>query len=396
MKKIYYILFLVIIVGLISVSCKKNNDSDDTIIPDSNDQLDQTVDGNDLEGSSKVSFTTKCPWTSSIEAADNDDSSTDWINISPSSGSTAGSYTVTINLDANNTGKIRTVNIIIASCGSKLAIKVTQTPNDDPPNNDPPNNDPPNDDPPNDDPPNDAVQKLISSITWDRGIKYYINFTYDGENRVTNIEHNKGEKAKLTVTYTENIVDVIEEVGGSEETIAVVSRKISLNDEGNAVEMIEEDVSNRTNDYIERKWEYQNKFVSKSFDGGAYTFKWSENNLTQLDYRFDAPGNDYDHEWSEYFEYDSSTLNDTNLDIYAIITDLEAFSHGCGIPHILNLLGKRSKNMVTKVTSNIHNGIYEATYEYETDDEKYITKIHEHREFNGGESENHTYTITYK
>ena len=96
-----------------------------TIDPVADALLEQTV-GSETITAEGVSFTTTGAWTSMVEPVSTKSSQPMWVSITPDHGEEAGTYTVNINLEANDTGEDRKANIII-SCGTqKITIAITQ------------------------------------------------------------------------------------------------------------------------------------------------------------------------------------------------------------------------------------------------------------------------------
>ena len=96
-----------------------------TIDPVADALLEQTV-GSESITAEGVSFTTTGAWTSQVVPVSTKSSQPIWLSITPDHGDEAGTYTVSINLEANDTGEDRKANIII-SCGTqKITIAITQ------------------------------------------------------------------------------------------------------------------------------------------------------------------------------------------------------------------------------------------------------------------------------
>ena len=99
-------------------------------VPDTR-QLEQTVTADDTQAARGVTFTTEGAWTSTI-AEKTRAEAPDWIGISPDHGDAAGSYTLKITLQPNDSEESRTATIVI-NCGtSKIEITVTQEGTDNP------------------------------------------------------------------------------------------------------------------------------------------------------------------------------------------------------------------------------------------------------------------------
>lgn len=110
----------------IFASCEElGNDNQLIIDPVEDAHLEQTV-GSETITAEGVSFTTTGAWTSQVVPVSTKASQPMWVSISPDHGDEAGTYTITINLEANDTGEDRKANIII-SCGSQtITISITQ------------------------------------------------------------------------------------------------------------------------------------------------------------------------------------------------------------------------------------------------------------------------------
>ena len=83
--------------------------------------LTQILEANQTQGES-LTFTTSTAWTSSIEPS----SASSWLSINPNSGTTAGTYTVVVNLEPNYTSSDRTANIIITCSETSMKVHITQ------------------------------------------------------------------------------------------------------------------------------------------------------------------------------------------------------------------------------------------------------------------------------
>lgn len=87
--------------------------------------LEQTV-GSETITAEGVSFTTTGAWTSQVVPVSTKASQPMWVSITPDHGDEAGTYTISINLEVNDTGEDRKADIII-SCGEQtITISITQ------------------------------------------------------------------------------------------------------------------------------------------------------------------------------------------------------------------------------------------------------------------------------
>lgn len=129
MKRFFNI--VCILCMLLFVAClgddNKNEGGNITMTPAQKENLSQQVGASDTEAKS-VTFTTTDAWSSSIKAVRSTD--VEWVKITPDHGDAAGTYTVAITFDANETDKERQAQIII-SCGeTKITILIEQSADD--------------------------------------------------------------------------------------------------------------------------------------------------------------------------------------------------------------------------------------------------------------------------
>lgn len=123
-------LLFMLLISTALVACEQGSDKISNITVTNPSALNQTVYADNTTGKSKVTFVTLDAWTSSIVAQDATKSTSgekvDWISIDPESGKEAGSYTISIALQTNQTGERRRATITI-NCGEdQITITVTQ------------------------------------------------------------------------------------------------------------------------------------------------------------------------------------------------------------------------------------------------------------------------------
>ncbi len=144
--------------------------------------LEQTV-GSETLTAEGVSFTTTGAWTSQVVPVSTKGSQPMWVSITPDHGDEAGTYTITINLEANDTGEDRKANIII-SCGNQtITISITQLATEDVPSQGGEDNSKP-------------LPKCVSSIDYSytdtideyQSAHYTLIYRYDDQNRVVRVE----------------------------------------------------------------------------------------------------------------------------------------------------------------------------------------------------------------
>lgn len=132
-KQNYFLLFISAMLFVVTTRCDKETVLG--VVPEDEASLVQTLFADDTVARSNVTFVTTGAWISTIKevaatdsATDNTSSkaATDWLQISPSSGDKAGSYTVAITLEPNYTGADRSVAVTVSSGGTDVTITVTQ------------------------------------------------------------------------------------------------------------------------------------------------------------------------------------------------------------------------------------------------------------------------------
>lgn len=125
--------FAAIAALLIMVSCDQIIGGDGQLIidPVKDALLEQTV-GSETLSAEGVSFTTTGAWTSQVVPSTKG-SQPMWVSITPDHGDEAGTYTITISLEANDTGEDRKADIIITCGNQKITITITQVATEDVP-----------------------------------------------------------------------------------------------------------------------------------------------------------------------------------------------------------------------------------------------------------------------
>lgn len=125
MKRFYLILSLV---AMLFISCEGglgeggNTDFGNiTLDENATELLNQTLESDALSGAG-ITFTANAAWSATVREVR---SGASWLNISPDHGE-AGTYTLSITLEANNTGADRVAEIVISCDGSTLKITITQ------------------------------------------------------------------------------------------------------------------------------------------------------------------------------------------------------------------------------------------------------------------------------
>lgn len=167
----------------IFASCEElGNDNQLIIDPVEDALLEQTV-GSETITAEGVSFTTTGAWTSQVVPVSTKASQPMWVSITPDHGDEAGTYTITINLEANDTGEDRKANIIISCGGQTITISITQVATPDVPSQGGEDNSKPQ-------------LRCVSSVDYRytntideyESAHYTLTYKYDDQNRVVRVE----------------------------------------------------------------------------------------------------------------------------------------------------------------------------------------------------------------
>ncbi len=223
------------------VSCDQiiGGDGELIIDPVEDALLEQTV-GSTALAAEGVTFTTTGAWTSQVVPATKG-SQPMWVSITPDHGDEAGTYTITISLEANDTGEDRTADIIITCGGQKITISITQVATEDVPSDGGEDNSKPQ-------------QKCVSSIDYRytntvdeyESQHYTLTYRYDDQNRVVRIEEINDAESEWEIyeiwhTFDYTIVDNITVTStyksGGDDSIKDETYDVTLED-GRAVQAL--------------------------------------------------------------------------------------------------------------------------------------------------------------
>ena len=183
--KIMKFCFAAVAALVMLASCDQiiGNDGQLIIDPVEDAFLEQTV-GSTTLAAKGVAFSTTGAWTSQIVPVSTKGSQPMWVSISPDHGDEAGTYTVTITLEANDTGEDRKADIIITCGEQKITISITQVATEDVPSDGEQDNSKPH-------------PKCVSKIDYrytdnaydgSNNDHYTLTYRYDDQNRVVRIE----------------------------------------------------------------------------------------------------------------------------------------------------------------------------------------------------------------
>ena len=119
MKKIISLLLLM----TAFVACSDSDDAPQSIVLDKGTQTQQTIYADQTTNGKGITFHASEAWTATI--TDTTRAAAEWIRLSQYSGE-AGSYTLTLTIDENTTGKDRTAEIRIEAGSSVITITISQ------------------------------------------------------------------------------------------------------------------------------------------------------------------------------------------------------------------------------------------------------------------------------
>ena len=313
-------------------------------VPDTR-QLEQTVTAGDTQAPQGVTFTTEGAWSSSIAQTRAD--APGWITISPDHGDAAGSYTLKISLQPNDSKESRTATIVITCGASKIEIIVTQEGSDEPGVDPTPK------------PESKWLVGEVYQYTDDKQYSSTYLFEYDDQRRLTSVRiegtHLSGESIPyegITITYPDSrkirLTDNIDDY----------DYEISLDAQGRAIRenFMRGGTTEGYNTYVYNQSGYCTEYRYYSAEGkeiypyAAYT--WSGGNLTRFR-ALESDGSTLSPNFYDLtFEY-SDIKNDPaiiNIDLNALLQvfPYPAFETACSpILALIDALGPRSANLTT-------------------------------------------------
>lgn len=319
-------------------------------VPDTR-QLEQTVTADDTQAAQGVTFTTEGAWTSAITQTRAEAPA--WITISPDHGDAAGSYTIKITLDSNNSEETRTAKIVI-SCGtSKIEITVTQEGTDNPIT--------------------PTLNSRISKIecfyeedehpekdrhTWN----YY--FEYDNQNRITKCifedleEPSEGMNQVVAFSYPD--ATTLKIVSSGEDHSETRRYTVTLDKAGRAVDVRRDENASRwifSYDTGGRCIECRQSGVDEPIVYPRTTFGWENGNLTSIN-TFDDTGKPVK-DYSFTCTYNSEMKNSAeaiSIDLNALLFDVcPAYMpvYGPDIAQILAMAGRLGVRSANQTTTNL-------------------------------------------
>lgn len=387
-------------------SCSSDNEGEPKKIRISNEkELNQTLYADEQTGG--ISFVAEDDWTTTISENVATKSAVSWITLNPDHG-TKGSYTISINLEPNLTGKKRTATITIVCGDTKITVTVTQegtTESGEVPET------------------NYLVSRIVrvhetvvaATGTKETDTETY-TYTYDNQNRIIKVredetlENGKMEYLEETYTYKDNTIT--SKTSSSYDNDEVDKAVYILGEDGNIAtyEILETEAGTSS---------WKNKgTLSYDKDGhlSIATMKvadsssgnedeedravWKDGNLVKVydDYYGSGQKDTYSEMSYENPEYVNN--QSINLDLNYVVCDtewLDCFAFGGRYIKPYGHIGKRSKNYMTKEYDGYHGD--HCIYEYKFDEKGLPVQVVKKRYYakdNYFSKDELTYTITYQ
>ncbi len=380
-------LWLALLGVLTMTACSKDDKPKDPTTPDEGIEItagneNQTIYADETEAPEGIQFTATSAWTADVKAsAATRANSVDWVRLLFNGvekyNGDAGSFTMTVELSENTTGRSRTVTITLVCGDTRITITIVQ--------------DGRTEEEAQSDESNIGIpapgSRLVSRITSDG---YATDFTYDAKNRVVKTEqtytYDDGTVSKdvSEIAYTSNglVIDEYYFMNGQEyerETITLV-----VGSNGYAISGTEEDEDSSA--IWEAEYDAGGYLARHQYDdeGDWIDYTWSGGNITEIGYTWS--------QFSSVFEYGDVANNPLcNLDLFGWIISMDVNdSHAS----LLRLLGKSTAKMPTRGTDWPNQGEH-ASWSYETDSRGFITKIIENDRADYGFNSTDVITITY-
>jgi|GEM_PF-4130432 len=303
MKKISYLLLMLLLPAFIMTGCSNDDDNGDKQIelPNQSEKT-QTAFAND-ETTGGFTFTSKSTWTATITEnftanrsamLTTKASTVSWLRLLLNGEETyngsAGTFTLTIELDPNYSGVERSASVTIKSGNDEIVITVTQDVKTNTGN----------------------VLKQVSKIECVNGNneKYILTFKYDTKGRIAEYfikpQDNQYDPDGYEYYFSYNIAGEVRiNVDGELWTLFI-------NNEGNAKK-------------IEKKSEYETKTYTLSYKNGYFSgeeYQQYEDEMRTITYEWDSNGNfsrtidNYNGDIIKSYEHHNNILNNiANIDL---------------------------------------------------------------------------------
>ena len=382
MKNFYVLLALL---SLLLMGCSKEDGTDVggqavQLAAGTSSEYTVYADQTTASPSQGITFTTTGPWRATVAETR---AGADWVTISPDHGDQAGSYTITVSLEANTTGQDRKAVVTIECGDSKITITVEQKGTTE-----------------SGELPQPAGGKKVVRME----VEYFYftgstalpeskpvyEFRYDEQGRLSNIVSDYVSSEGTTIVHSLDITygdgTVVYDVVYSDNGVVTPEKDkgtATLDAEGRVVSGIYEYTYNDKGDeLIEGSFTYDLSYDADGYlvktvssENGESRITWSGGNPVQVWWGTTGDGKDM----IDYASY-GDVLNQANLDLnWLCALSSEGWDFATGdsskIFNLLGLVGKRSTHMAKSLSTYNGAGLTEQVYAYELDADGLPTKI---------------------
>ncbi len=403
------------------MACSKEEGTSTITVSDKT-QLNQSLYADETSGKKgDFTFTATENWTTSVSDVTpgvKSKAGSTWITLNPASGG-AGTVDMKITLAPNDTGADRKAEIKIICGGTTITVTVEQKGIK-------------QDGTKPDVKPTPDTDRLISRIDIEHydedgnidvsGRENYITFTYDDKKRLVEKMEKDSEEAMSGNGMQAMVFTEITQITYGNASVSFSIRETEnqnvysteatarLNESGYMISEHYTDSEEKSG--MNYSWSYDltltydkdnyvktNHSVASDGDNDYYFHTWKDGNLSQLKWL-----NNLCTDKAEY----GTVKNITNLDLNWILYNTEGWDFSVGDPYcifpLMGLTGKRSQNMVEKVSAEYFWGESDTTadkelreYKYVLDNQGYPSRIecYSYNYSNNKMEKTKTYVITY-
>lgn len=362
-------------------ACSDSDESTNLIKVSDESELEQTLSAD--QQTSTISFVAASDWTSTVTETTTSRSTASWITLDPDHGS-AGSYTISIILEPNETGETRTAVITIICGDTQITINITQAStfttselyliekiN--------------------------IVNNYVTSSGHASSIEDIWYFTYDDNGRVIKMYTNDSADGVVSLTYEGNNIIMVDEG----EDNYVDKTTFTLGEDGYVTSFtsVENDQYTTTGTLT-----YSDGYVveGRQTTSGSTTERidkaeWENGNLIRVS---SQGGGGYESGESEMSYDNPNYVNNPNINMdlnYAVCSTewLDCIMFGGRYLQVFGYMGKRSALYMTEERDLNSGDCYTYTYEFDELGRpitiKCVSTDSEHYQ-----SDEYIYTITYK
>ena len=394
MKRLFSLLFLLTAI----VACSDSDEQPQTLVLDKGTSTSQSIYADETTSDRGISFYAAEPWKATI--ADITRAQAEWIRLSQYSGG-AGSFTLTLTIDPNTTGKDRKAEIRIESGASVITITIEQkgiTREEEEEQQKP-------EPQPQPEPEKPTYTHFISRIT----SPYWVwEFSYDDKGRMIQWDETNIEDGKINdhVTYLYD-----GKVTTGEECVIAQKKYKDEYYEGYDTELILLDTSgkafatqydwgeishsapnaewakgrscynlayNAANQLVKSSYDTKRSLNDDGYSGYDYAVEWTGDNLTSVSSIEPEDGTTE----VTTLQY-AGIANNSNLDLAQLIVfraigpeDLSFYRGEIEFLRVLDYFGARTKNMPIRINGKDDKGMYTTwNIEYKVNGDNLITEI---------------------